>query len=90
MEKSESLAENDEMNNLVRIARRPIQFTEANITKDPQQRQNRLDTYLRSAQLLIGNVVMAEGVDHYGGPKAWDGNGNASGRGPSERNIRVV
>jgi len=65
MEKAESLAENDEMKKLVLIARLPIQFTEANSTKDPQQRQDRLDAYLRSAQQLIGNVVMAEGVDHY-------------------------
>jgi len=65
MDKAESLAGNDEMKKLVRISRLPIQFTEANITKDPHQRQGRLEAYLRSAQQLVGNVVMTEGMDHY-------------------------
>lgn len=52
MDKAESLAEDEEHKKLVRIARLPVQFTEANIEQDPTQRQLLLQAYLDTARDL--------------------------------------
>ncbi len=52
MDEAESLAEDEEHKKLVRIARLPVQFTEANIEPDPAQRQILLQSYLDAARAL--------------------------------------
>jgi len=55
MDKAESLAEDEEHKELVRIARLPIQFTEAEIEPDQTKRRGLMQTWLDDSRALGAN-----------------------------------
>ena len=60
MKKAESLADDDKHRKLVRIARLPIQFTEAFYQKDPAKRKSLLQAFLNNARGLGAASIISE------------------------------
>lgn len=58
LDRAEALADNDEHRKQVRVARLAVQFTEASLLKDPDQRKEALQAYVRAVRGLIGNPAM--------------------------------
>ena len=65
LSRAEALAADEEHKKNVRVARLAVQFTEANLVKDPIKRKEALQAYVDATRKLVGNPAMNLGEHHH-------------------------